>query len=228
MIAVLHIGDAPIGLPFMKFTLTYDGELRANGKPKHKWEMRKHFHPQLAELWKISPALRYVSSNKWVARKGPFGKPVIHHSAEVENPNDLPPSTDGDWLDICAPIAVGNRTFVPLVRDTLALQCGLKILFLRKEEPGNLIYQGGDVDNRMKTLLDALSMPNADQLINDPAADEPLYCLLENDRMISGCSIETQRLLSRPNASKHDVRLIIEVDVRVTQARAYNQSFLGD
>ena len=71
-------------------------------------------------------------------------------------------------------------------------------------------------------------MPNTDQMIDDPEIDEPLYCLLEDDRLISGCAIETQRLLTKPNASKHEVRLVIEVDVRVSLARAYNQSFLGE
>jgi hypothetical protein len=33
---------------------------------------------------------------------------------------------------------------------------------------------------------------------------------------------------SRPNASKHDVRLIIGVEVSVSQNRLYNTAFLGD
>ena len=103
---------------------------------------------------------------------------------------------------------------MPLVRESLSLHCGLKIIYLRKEDIGNLVYQGGDVDNRIKTLFDALSVPNEDQIIDDPNTDDPIYCLLEDDRLISGFSIETQRLLSNPNASTHDVRLVIEVDVR--------------
>ena len=31
--------------------------------------------------------------------------------------------------------------------------CGLNILFLRKEEPGSLILQGGDIDNRMNRVV---------------------------------------------------------------------------
>jgi hypothetical protein len=34
----------------MKFALTYDGELRANGNPKHKWEIRQQISPQLGNL----------------------------------------------------------------------------------------------------------------------------------------------------------------------------------
>jgi hypothetical protein len=42
------------------------------------------------------------------------------------------------------------------VRNSFALHCGLKVLFLRKEPPGK-VYQGGDIDGRIKTLLDALN-----------------------------------------------------------------------
>jgi hypothetical protein len=224
----VSMGDGPYGPSVMKFTLTYDGELRSNGKPRHKWEIRQQIHPQLAELWQISPALRYVSNHRWVARSGNFGIPVLHHSAEDHGPGSQRPPTDGNWINVCEPIAVKGKRFVPLVRESLSLRCGLKITYLRKEDPGNLIFQGGDLDNRIKTLFDALSMPNMDQMIDDPNSDDTIYCLLEDDRLISGCSIETQRLLSNRDASEHDVRLVIEVDVRVNQARIYNQPFLGE
>lgn len=83
------------------------------------------------------------------------------------------------------------------------------------------------MDNRLKTLFDSLSIPNADQIVDDPDLEEPIYCLLEDDRLISGLSVETDRLLHMPNTTKHQVRLVIEVDVRVAQPRAYNEGFLG-
>jgi hypothetical protein len=112
------------------------------------------------------------------------------------------------------------------VRDSLALRCGLKILFLRKEPPGR-VYQGGDIDNRLKTLFDSLSVPNRDQAV-DERSDEPIHCLLENDALITRIDVDTQRWLIHPRASKHQVLLAIEVDVRVTDSRLYNQPFLGE
>ncbi|MCA1626043.1 MAG: hypothetical protein LC768_07980 [Acidobacteria bacterium] len=50
--------------------------------------------------------------------------------------------------------------FVPLVSRDNFMICGLDILFLRRENPGDLILRGGDIDNRIKTLLDALRMPD--------------------------------------------------------------------
>jgi len=130
-------------------------------------------------------------------------------------------------MDLCSPIVVAGRYFQPLVRDTYALQCGLDITFLRKEDPGR-IYQGGDLDNRLKTLLDALSVPNEQQIVNDDATSDPIFCLMENDRLLSSLNVRTRRLLGAQNVTKHQVSLTIEVDVQVAQSRLYNQPFLGN
>lgn len=121
------------------------------------------------------------------------------------------------------------RSFLPLVRESFALRCGLKIKFLRKEEPGKLIQQG-DIDNRLKTLFDALSVPQHIEQVDatDTSIADPIYCVVEDDSLITSIDIDTQKLLSHPNASKNEVRLIIEVDVRVIRAKTYNSVFLGD
>jgi hypothetical protein len=119
--------------------------------------------------------------------------------------------------------------------DTLAgaaqVKCDLSILFLRQEPPGRIIYQGGDLDNRLKTLFDALCVPpHQNQLLEHEQLPQPdpINCLLEDDSLIASVNIETQQLLSRPGAPANEVRLVIQVVVRVTQARLYNQPFLGD
>jgi hypothetical protein len=61
-------------------------------------------------------------------------------------------------IDLYESIQKHGAWFRPLVRESYALHCGLKIRFLRHEPPGK-IYQGGDLDNRIKTLVDALTMP---------------------------------------------------------------------
>jgi hypothetical protein len=68
------------------------------------------------------------------------------------------PEPRGNIIDLCESLNKHGAWFRPLVRETFALHCGLKILFLRKEPPGK-VYQGGDLDGRMKTLIDALTMP---------------------------------------------------------------------
>jgi hypothetical protein len=218
-------GDGALGAPIMKFPLVFDGELASNGGYKKKWEIRKQFHPQLQELWRLHPSLaralerRYMPSADgvmyWETHHEHFKKKIVSERGT------------GEDLDLCETIKVGNREFFPLVRKSFALNCGLKVLFLRKEDPGK-VYQGGDMDNRLKTLFDSLSIPNDQQIVDDPTMENPIYCLLEDDALITSCEIDTKRLLSRPNASPHEVHLVIDVDVRVTQSRMYNQPFLGD
>lgn len=118
-----------------------------------------------------------------------------------------------------------------MVRSSLALGCAIDILFLRKEEPGGLITQGGDIDNRIKTLFDALRMPTPDDF-SAPSIEgdlpSPLCCLLESDSLINDFAIKTDRLLTRPGANASEVRLVIEVRVKVMRVRSYNMSLLGD
>lgn len=209
----------------MRFTLVYEGELRSNDRPAPKWEIRKQIHPQLEELWRLNPALQHVLRNRKVPIRDGFTFFDRHHSQDIQAP--LAETSDPNAIDLCEHIKCGGRSFLPVVRDSFALNCSLDILFLRKEEPGR-VYQGGDIDNRLKTLFDALAIPKPEQIVADQTITDPIYCLLEDDRLITGFKIDTRRLLSRPGVSEHYVQLVIEVDVRVTQSRLYNQAFLGD
>jgi len=213
------------GYETMKFALTYDGELRSNRGPQDKWDIRKQLHPQLQELWQVDPSLRRAETFRHLPR-GSFTSIETHHTTEpplrtaLVNPRE-------DTIDLLAQMERGGRQFFPLVRESLLLKCRLKILFLRKEDAGR-VYQGGDLDNRLKTLFDALAVPNKDQVVADDSIANPIYTLLEDDALITGFDVESGRLLSRPGASIHEARIVIEVDVRVTQPRIYNQHFLGD
>lgn len=210
----------------MKFTLTYDGELPSTGnssrKIAKKWDIRKQISPQLKELWDTHPALRRAMQHRVIPKFCELDIGEAHHSTPVTVPVI---NVSENHIDLCASIKRGNVLFRPLVRDTYALACSLKIHFMRKEAVGR-VYQGGDLDNRIKTLLDALSVPEPDQVISD--TDTHMHCLLENDSLVTGLSVETVRLLSKPGSPENEVRLIIEVDVRITDARAYNSFFLGD
>ena len=109
--------------------------------------------------------------------------------------------------------------FVPLVRSKLSLGCGLEVLFLRREAPGGIVH-GGDVDNRLKTLIDALKVPeNPDEMRGIvPTADEdPFFCVMEKDSMICDLRVITDRLLwpVKPTENRNNVHLIIQVKVSV-------------
>jgi hypothetical protein len=201
----------------MKFRLTYEGRLLALSsdsvqpvsKSRHTHEIRKSFHPQLKRLWNIHPALR---------------------SATVFDAKNL--------LDDVQEGLLENREknfercgykFVPLVTEDFSLLCDIHVLFLRPDTPGSLI-QSGDIDNRIKTLFDALRMPsNKAELgaydIPDPE-ERPFFTLLEDDKLISGISVETDVLLDMGDPKdQNNVRLVITVSIRPYKLGFHNIEF---
>src|SRR5207248_1320521 len=118
--------------------------------------------------------------------------------------------------------------FVPLVTEDMFLSCGLEILFLRQDGP---ILQAGDIDGRLKTLFDALTMPrHAEQLkgFEIPGdGEDPFYCLLEDDSLISNVRVETDVLLepTGETTDKHDSRLIITVRLKPNAVMMRNLHF---
>jgi hypothetical protein len=106
--------------------------------------------------------------------------------------------------------------FCPLLTKEHLTGCSLDILFLRRDNPGNLIRSGGDIDNRIKVLLDGLRMPQECSEVSKatPSEDEdPFFCLLQDDSLITEIKVTTDRLLVpvTDDESLHDVVLIIHV-----------------
>ena len=122
---------------------------------------------------------------------------------------------------------IQNWKFSSIVNENLRTYAELDIIMLR---PGSrrVTASGGDIDNRLKTLLDALSIPNEPGQIpgNDcPATDEtPLHCLLEDDARIEGLSVSADQLLDSTDPS--EVVLIIRVNISGTSATRGNLSLI--
>jgi hypothetical protein len=115
--------------------------------------------------------------------------------------------------------------FVPLITTDLEVSfCGLEILMLRTDPPGALI-QSGDIDNRLKTLFDALRMPTDKNELGgyeapDPS-EAPFFCLLQDDKLITKVTVETDFLLQGVHdpIDVNDVRLVIKVAIQPRLAR---------
>jgi hypothetical protein len=169
----------------MDFTLTYRGQLRANSGPREKHNLRQHFHKQLQVLWTQVPLQDY---RQFLEPPGPIGASIIE-----------------EWH--------GFR-FAPLVSSRIHFVASLSIQFLRPEPPGTLVTQAGDLDNRIKTLLDALKVPHESTALPSdaiPGPDEnPFFCLLQDDSLITGLSIFTDRLLE-PVTNRGEVLLLVRV-----------------
>lgn len=140
----------------MQFRLTYSGLLHSTGndskgikRADHKHGIRTCFSPQLKRLWEITPYLKKAE------RSGPSVMLLEGDQSGGDAPN-----YKSTWL------AKKHRKydwgFVPLVTTELDLMCSLDVLFLRPQRPGGIIEQG-DIDGRLKTLLDAFAIPDENQ-----------------------------------------------------------------
>ena len=116
---------------------------------------------------------------------------------------------------------------MPLIRDSVGLACSLDIVFMRKGAIGSLVSQDGDLDNRIKTLFDGLRMPKPNEMKNHHPGEEPFYCLLQDDALITGFKVDTDRLLTKPGGNIHEVRLVIDVSVKVMHAGTFNMPFFA-
>jgi hypothetical protein len=95
----------------------------------------------------------------------------------------------------------------------------LDITLLRPGPPGAII-SGADIDNRLKTLFDALKVPREPNALppdDVPGIGEmPFFCLLGDDRLITRVNVDTDALLE-PAPSPRDVELTIRVTTRVSR-----------
>ena len=107
---------------------------------------------------------------------------------------------------------VGKVTYLPLVRKSAHLIAELDILLLRNEVPGRIIVGGGDIDNRLKTLFDALRCPHsAEEAGSQSHTDSEIYTLLEDDSLITAVGVTTDRLLEQ--CSPEEALLIVRASV---------------
>jgi hypothetical protein len=204
----------------MKFRLTYEGRLTGDGSAQHKHEIRKAFHPQLRRLWAVEPNLR---SWDYPSREAP---PDLHRY-----------STGGGnvkaWEGLAHSYARFGYNFVPLATESYSLIAAIDILFMREGTPGSII-RSADIDARLKTLFDALKMPGFKEEVGPyvhPTEDEkPFFVLLEDDKLLSHVSVETDMLLEpSPSAAgqflTNDARLVITVTLRPSAVTIGNLHF---
>ena len=219
----------------MRFRLTYEGELKSTQKDaisgqldklaEHKQAIRKVFHTQLRHLWQTNKFLREH-------RKDPNSNIVLTPASQVAvwaggDDKRIPMS---EW--VANNYAEYGYRFVPLVREEISLLCSLEILFLRRDIPGSAL-SAGDLDNRLKTLIDTLRRPrNGRELRGHEIPGEgenPFFCLLEDDKLVTHLSVETDTLLDPPKGNterdQRQVKLVVTVDLKPLDVTMFNLSF---
>jgi len=174
----------------MEFRLFYRGNLRSNGSPKHKQAIRRILHGQFQVLWEQKPLQKI---------KNVFLYPK--HPPPNDKANNIIRKME-------------SFTFAPLVCESTQWTATLDITLLKREPPGSIVTQSGDIDNRLKTLLDALRIPHDKSELpvgEEPGEGEtPFFCLLEDDSLLTSISVTTDRLLG-PVASNSEVVLLMKV-----------------
>lgn len=200
----------------MKFRLTYAGAVKSSGNKnpvKNKHEIRLSFHSQLSTLWKSNPVLREFSE---------FDAPDLKRAIEPNFTFDINEIFDGEEPKkysysklLIEKHKKHGVNWHPLITPESKLICEVDILMLRPNDSKSII-QGGDIDGRVKTIFDALSIPiNGDVLKKLPAPPEVFYTVLSDDSLISKVSVDTDELLNLgENQDQNFVQLIIEITTK--------------
>ena len=196
----------------MEFRLTYAGELRSGNRDRKR---SLHVH---AIREKFHEQLEKLWATHPILSRG--------HPMAPSIPN---PEIESSFV-------VGDYLFKPIVTKDNGLICALDILMLREGPPGKVRV---DLDNRLKTIFDALRMPQDKQELNEGTSKgkqtlgtgrKPFYVLLQDDHLITHVAVTSDMLLEpveRVKSSK-SVRLVINVTVRPYNVTIHNVEFAGN
>jgi hypothetical protein len=200
----------------MQFRLTYEGPLladnnRAPGRAPEKQRIRKHFHKQLKRAWRTHPVLNFQNS------------PDVVTTGQAE-------VLTHDEITLSNRFTRNGYRFVPIATRELGALVGLDILFLRADPPGSVLY-AGDIDNRVKTLVDALRMPRElaelGPFTTPSEGEDPFYVLMEDDSLVARLSVDTDTLLEPVEGKASDARVIVTVRVSPYRTTIHNVHFGG-
>jgi len=190
----------------LKFILTYEGPLKTGGdggKALHK--IRLCFHRQLKRLWQVNRLLA-----NW-------------HIDGVK-------ASEKSRLEVGT---IGGFEFVPLVTKSMAVECAVDFTILRSTlKYGEL----SDIDNQIGILFDALKKPqDVSQLGTaiSPADDNnPLYVLIQDDKLISKVSSTSDELLlpvqGKDAIEPNDVRVLVSIYLRPFLPKSDNLIFFSE
>ena len=209
----------------VQFRLLYEGRLESSGNKRRmgpkKHAIRQVLHFQLKRLWHTNKSLQMLALNQEIpSRKWHELRTQIFGSKYNE-----PGITDDQRFEIALHYMAHNWerlgcNFLPLITGRIALRCRLNILLLRPNE-GKYIFERGDIDGQLKTLIDALKMPETNEDIGRTeevieAEYNPFYCLLADDKLITDVHVTTDELLLLPHEREMNaVDAFAVIDVQI-------------
>jgi hypothetical protein len=193
----------------MELWLNYVGSLPNKANPAKLHEIRRAFHPQMKRLWECHPALQAATHGS------------VQAAPEID---PTMPLRDG----LSRRYVSHGYSWIPLIRGECALFCSVEILMLRMDLPGGHV-RSPDLDNRTKSLLDALTLPNRSisqaAMGGPPSEDEkPFYVLLEDDKWVTRIAIESGTLLVPVDTKdENHLQAIIKVNLSPQYATGTNR-----
>ncbi len=192
----------------MKFKLLYYGELLTNPKKRAQ---------HISEI-----RMQFHPQLKKLVEHSPWNNLQKYM---MPNPSKSPVSTKH----------IGGIDWNPIITPNLQLLAELDIQLLHPEIVG---VARSDIDNRIKTLLDALRCPQNDHEVgeNTPKGNGPIYTLLDDDHLVTKLSVNTSHLLGSKifapctdtslTSADEKVFLMIDVNVRVGEGNLENLPFM--
>lgn len=189
----------------MKFKLLYFGELRTN--PKKRAQHISDIRMQFhPQLKKLTQHSPWNNLTKYMMPT-PSKSPIITRH-------------------------VGGIDWNPIITPNLKLIAELDIQLLHPEIMGQA---RSDIDNRMKTLLDALRCPQNDHEVGENAPRDigPIFTLLDDDHLITKITVNTSHFLSPEMFGgalsadgEEKIFMLIDVNVRVAEGTLENLPFM--
>ena len=217
----------------MEFHLSYQGPLpacnsaREDFKTEPKQRIRLEFAEQLAEHWNREYTLRLAK------QRGFDVVPLVDRKAEV---TELIRYNKMHFM-----VEMCGYHWIPIVTRANGLTCEVEIVLNRRSEPGEIFVtgdDGGDLDNRLKILLDGLRIP-----LSVKECPGNLYgpglqsngqwleriSLLEDDSLISKITIEARRLntQAKPNQGTDWAEVLLLARLKTLHPTPLNQGYAG-
>ncbi len=147
--------------------------------------------------------------------------PQLQRLSEISPYNEIKKRLDAKGKAIKE---VGGVKFCPLITQDLDLLAELDIQILH---PELLETPRADIDNRMKTLLDALKRPQSSHELSESInKDEICYTLLDDDHLVTKMTINTSHLLYKEESPKknrdYELLIIITITIKASKGTPEN------
>jgi hypothetical protein len=200
----------------VELTLRYRGPLAAagaNSRVREKHEIRAELSRQLSAYWEQSKRLKELFAQAQTQSQS-------LQIAELQKDQFVVPRPLKDVTKFWWRWPLSGYNFVPLVTQVQEVHVELKIRLYRKNQ--GILFQGGDLDNRLKTFFDALQVPkDSSQVPTGPESSQPsehwptVFCLMDNDNLVTKLTIESFKLLTEIPAEYKSVQNYVELDLDV-------------